>query len=296
MFFKYPKIYRLDSEEVEGILDHAYSVYEKLDGACVSMWLEDNVIKLASRNRELEADDDFRGFRTYVNGHDGIKKLFKAHPTMYLFGEWLVKHTLNYPIHRLNKFYVFDFYINDKKYVASKEIFEIYDIDVAPLLYKDLNIKDINELNKLLSKHNDIEGFVIKSTSFVNKFGHNLYGKLVKPEFAEVMESNRKDKRQKIEIDEGWIVGKYLTEARINKMVCRAIETYPKAFRYQVNTLEPLTVNNIKLISNLIYKDVLSEGILDIQKHLRTINFNKLLRLITDAMYNRGNKICLLKK
>lgn len=54
MFIKYPKIHRLEKEEVEGILKGECIIQEKIDGANTSIWFDQGKIKVASRNRRMK--------------------------------------------------------------------------------------------------------------------------------------------------------------------------------------------------------------------------------------------------
>lgn len=51
-FKSYPKIHRLGKEEVEDILLTPVTLQEKIDGANVSIWLDEGVVKCGTRTRE----------------------------------------------------------------------------------------------------------------------------------------------------------------------------------------------------------------------------------------------------
>jgi len=116
MFKKYPKIYRLGKEETDGILIGDVHIEEKIDGANGQIWIEDGKVRIGSRNNTLtcdvhnpkEGDNHFNGFLTYVAQHEGINKLLTEHPEIRLYGEWLVRHTLQYNETNYQHFYLFD--------------------------------------------------------------------------------------------------------------------------------------------------------------------------------------------
>lgn len=108
MHIPYPKIHRLGKEEVEGILDGWCFIEEKIDRANTSIWIEDGKVKCGSRRRELTGG--FRGFYDFVTQHTPIKKYLEKNPTHRLYGEWLVKHTIQYKEDAYNKFYLFDIF------------------------------------------------------------------------------------------------------------------------------------------------------------------------------------------
>ena len=94
-FRSYPKIHRLGKEETDGILDGPVTVQEKIDGANVSIWIKDGVVRCGSRTRELE--EGFNGFVDAVKANKKLAEWLEQFPTNRLYGEWLVKHTITYP-------------------------------------------------------------------------------------------------------------------------------------------------------------------------------------------------------
>ena len=98
-FKSYPKIHRLGKEETEDILIGKVDIQEKIDGANISIWYDEEagMVKCGTRSRELPLDESFNGFQEAVRANPEIAKYFQAFPKHRLYGEWLVKHTITYP-------------------------------------------------------------------------------------------------------------------------------------------------------------------------------------------------------
>lgn len=194
-FEKYQHIEKLGTNEVDGLTRGTCHVFPKIDGANASVWMEDGRLCMASRNRELEPGESFKGFREYVEGHNGIQSLLADHPTIRLFGEWLVPHTLKtYCADAWKKFYVFDALDGDEclHYETYGPIMESYSIEYLPCIAEVRN-GNYDQFVGLMGKADCLiadgmgtgEGIVIKNYEFRNKYGRQVWGKLVASKFKE---------------------------------------------------------------------------------------------------------------
>lgn len=110
----YDKVSRIEKEECEDLTKGRVHIFEKIDGANASIWMNtEGDLCASSRNKQVlcgdKVLDTFRGFVDHVLNKPTYRALLETRPTWRIFGEWLVKHTINYPEHR-NRFYVFDVY------------------------------------------------------------------------------------------------------------------------------------------------------------------------------------------
>lgn len=193
---KYQHIERLGTDEVEGILNGDVYVFSKLDGTnCGVMLDKEGNVKVNSRNRVLSLDFDNAGSYAYVLGNEKFKKYLEKHPTHYLYGEFLVPHTIrHYKDEAWNKLYIFDVveynggvphYLSYEEYVP---LLEEFNIEYIPLIKKLTNpsVEDIMNLQDsctFLTKENKAaEGIVIKRYDFVNKYGRTTWAKVVRNE------------------------------------------------------------------------------------------------------------------
>lgn len=229
-FRKYEKIHRLGKEETDGILDATVHVQEKIDGANLQVWLREGEIRVGSRNNDVtERSDGFNGAVFYVQNHKGITDLLKLHPNFRLYGEWLVRHTIQYKETAYGKFYLFDIYDHEsERFLDTAEVNMIakeHEIE-APHYYGLFDIKtkvDLDDLQKLVGQSmlgEKGEGIVIKRNDFVNQFGDPTYAKLVAQDFMEmnaiVFGGNNKYSDTYREM---WAVNKYVTLPRVRKVM-----------------------------------------------------------------------------
>lgn len=277
----YGKIHRLGKEETEGILIGDCVIQEKVDGANASIWIDDEgKLKMGTRTRVLpEEGDDFNGFVTYVRAHTGIQALLTLHPNYRLFGEWLVKHTVEYKATVYRKFYLFDIWVHEEgetgRWISSEQAFDLafeFQIEHVPNIATIIN-PTIEQIQEFVgrSKFGDRgEGIVIKNYSFVNQFGDTQFAKLVTPEFVEnnaiAFGGNNKYSESYHEM---WVVNKYMTLARVQKMI----------HKLQPTVNERLDMKHIPMITNNAYRDMLIEEIWEIARNVPKVDFKVLTRI-----------------
>lgn len=278
-FKKYPRIHRLGKSETEGILDGTCIIQEKVDGANVSIWLDKRGdIVCGSRNKELS--EGFNGFVEYVKEHEGIKAFFEVNPTLRLYGEWLVRHTIVYDETKYKKLYLFDV-TEVKDGEESEEYFlqitvegiaKQYGIDY-PQIFAELKNPTEDEVKAFVGQTNlgeKGEGIVIKNLDHKDKWGNHCYAKIVTKVFKEnngiVFGGNNKHSDVYREM---YIVNKYMTLPRIEKIM----------HKLQPEIDEKLDLKHIPRISRIAYYDMLTEEIWEIAKKVGTVDFRVLKRV-----------------
>lgn len=275
-FRTYPKIHRLGKEETDGILDGPVTIQEKVDGANVSIWYDNGEIKCGSRTREL-GDDEFNGFTAYVKEHEeNLKRFFEIVPTVRLYGEWLVKHTITYPDEAYKRVYLYDMYDDStdeyypQRYVkttAQALGFEYPHIFVEEEVLTEEKIKEYVGLSTIGASG---EGVVIKRQGFKNKWGNHCYAKLVTEHFKEsnaiVFGGNNKHSETYWEM---YVVNKYCTMSRVTKIM--------QKLQPEVN--ERLDMKHTSEIAGRAYYDLIMEEIWEIVTKVPALNFKKLKTL-----------------
>lgn len=279
-FKKYPKVHRLGKEEVEGILEGTVHIEEKIDGANTSIWLDKHgEITCGSRNRELT--EGFNGFVEWVRNSEAVRNFFVENPTLRLYGEWLVRHTLAYKETNYKKFYLFDM----SKVSEGEEVEEFLDRGTVrfvgmkygfnmPFYHGAFTNVDIETLMLLVGKSElgDVgEGIVIKNETFRDKFGSHNYAKIVSESFKEdngvTFGGNNKHSDT---YNEMYIVNKCMTLARIEKVMNKI----------QPLIEERLDLKHIPRVTNTAYHDMLTEEIWEIQgKVSGAVDFGVLKRV-----------------
>ena len=285
-FKRYPKIHRLGKEETEGILLGEVHVEEKIDGANAQIWYEDGQILVGSRNNTLtkgvdihEEQGTFNGLIDYVKNHAGIRRLLSDHSGWRLYGEWLVRHTINYKETSYRKFYLFD--ITEIKEGDEVEAFIdrelvrrigcMYGIDM-PEYHGVFTNPTEEQLKEFVGKSTlgDVgEGIVLKNEQFIDKFGNNTYAKIVSESFKEsnavTFGGNNKHSESYWEM---YITNKYMTLPRIEKIM----------HKIQPVINERLDLKHTPRVAGSAYHDLLTEEIWEISKKAQTIDFRVLER------------------
>lgn len=282
-FRKYEKIYRLTKEEVEGILIGTCSITEKLDGANLSVWVGDGgEIRVGSRNNDLTANgNEFNGAVHYCNAHKGIKEFLNLNPMFRLYGEWLVRHTLEYNPVAYKKFYLFDVYYEfseeDKGFLPQNEVQELaskYGIDVVPDLGTIIN-PTLQQLTALVEQPSVYgkkrEGIVIRNPEFTNQFGDKVNAKLVSEGFMEDNGITFGGNNKFSEVYwEQWVSNKYVDVARVQKIMNK--------IQPEIN--ERLDLKHIPRIISTVYHDMIQEEGWEISQKAEAINFRVLERIV----------------
>ena len=272
----YQHIEKLGNKEVEGILKGKCSIQPKIDGTNGVVWLgDDGIIHAGSRNRDLSLDNDNAGFYNTVIKDDNIRKYLLDHKDHYLYGEWLVPHTIRYYHPESWKhFYVFDIFSYDRGYIPydeySKEldkygiiyIPEIISIDNPTM--EDLT-KYLKETKYLIPEDKISEGIIIKNYEYRNQYGRCTYAKIVAEEFFNTKSILRmKNHEAKDKTSEKDIVTTMLSEPLIRKEFAKIKLAYPDARRQEL----------IGRTLNTIFHVFIHEELLDyIEKKKPLINF-----------------------
>lgn len=277
-FRKYEKIHRLGKEETYGILSGTVRLSEKLDGANLSIWKGyDGEIRVGSRNNDLTANgNEFNGAVNYCNTHKGINKYLSDFPTHRLYGEWLVRHTLEYNETAYRKFYLFDIHDEEKGFASQDYVQQVakeYGIEVVPDLGTFTDTNPV-ELTKLVEQPSVFgkkrEGIVIKNLDFVNIFGDKCYAKIVSEGFMEdngvTFGGNNKYSET---YWEQYVSNKYITLERVRKVMNK--------IQPEVN--ERLDMKHIPRIMGTVYHDMITEEAWEIANKVKKLDYDVLKRI-----------------
>lgn len=229
----YTSITRLGHRSTIGVLNKGDYIVatEKIDGANSSFRREGDVIRAFSRNQELDEHNTLGGFYQFAQSLN-VQDLLDG---VIYFEEWTNKHKVHYPNYE-KQFFLFDIYNNfTKEYVSFsmvKDESKRLGLNLVPVFYEGEYI-DFEHLQSFIGKTSlggrlgDIEtgeGIVVKNYSYKDRFGKQLFVKLVTEAFAEV-QKQKKPKDPNIEItQEQNFVNTYLTVARVEKMIYKLVD------------------------------------------------------------------------
>lgn len=225
-FEKYQHVERFGTVETNGIEFGLCFIFPKIDGTNSQLWFEDG-LQCGSRNRHLSISDDNAGFCQWANEQLSFSKFFAKHPSVRLYGEWLVPHTLKtYDDLAWRKFYVFDVVINGVYYTYDtyKDMLDEFGIDYIPPICKIENptyerlIAQLENNTYLIKDGNGTgEGIVIKNYDYRNKYGRQTWAKIVRNDFKGQHQKCDVAQVKERKLIEELIVNRYVTQALVEK-------------------------------------------------------------------------------
>lgn len=283
MFRGYTHVERFGNSAVMGIEVGECYIFPKLDGTNASIWWDDDLMQIhtGSRTRELSEENDNAGFHKWAKDQQCFYDFFAEYPSMRLFGEWLVPHSLKtYNEDAWRRFYVFDMVYKEIEeggyhhYNHYNTIMEKFGIDyISPIkiiknpIYDNLIIELENNKFLIEDGKGSGEGVVIKNYDYENQWGRMCYAKLVTNEF--------KEKHSK-EMGAPQVINKMVEDAIAQKYVTKAL--CDKVEAKIVNEEGHWESKFIPRILQTVYHDIVVEEIWDILKKMKQpiINFRTL--------------------
>lgn len=229
---KFTDVVRLGHKSTVEVLKEGDSIViqEKLDGANASFTIESGIIHSFSRNRELDESNTLGGFYQYIQDKfNSIKNLLNEN--YIYFGEWLNPHKVKYEGYE-KQFFLFDIWdkVNEKylSFEVVKEESVKLGLNLIPVFYEGEyqsfeHLQTFVGKTKLNGKLGDIEsgeGIVVKNVSYLDRFGKQLYVKLVTDNFAEVQKQKKPKNPTEFMNTKEYILAESLaTKGRIDKII-----------------------------------------------------------------------------
>lgn len=289
-FQKYQHIERFGTDEVENIELGTVYLFSKIDGTSGSVWKDGENICAGSRRRQLTLEDDNAGFYDYIlYKNENIHKFLEKYPQHRLFGEWLVKHSLQtYREDAWRKFYIFDvaiekeninheneFYLQYLPYTEYQPLLEEFNLDYIPPLAIITNgtyDKFVSYLEQNVFLIEDGkgagEGIILKNWGYRNKYGRQTWAKIVRSEF--------KEKHAKI-MGAPEMLGKQMIEDIAVTEFC-TVALIDKTYHKIITECDGWSSKYIPRLLETVYYDLITEEIWHILKKYKypTINFTTL--------------------
>lgn len=217
---------------LERFKDRGLVVQEKLDGSNASFTVENGELECFSRRKKLNKNETLNGFYGWVHENINEEVYQNFLSDFIIFGEWLVKHKIQYKEECYKEFYVFDVY--DKKkdvYLPPENVFIVAEdmglktvktlLAVRPMDIDKIGdglIQSLVGKSDMTVKPDTGEGIVIKYLD--GKSEYEEYSKVVSKEFREF---NRQKMTQEVKSNAS-VADYAITRARMDKMIFRAIE------------------------------------------------------------------------
>ena len=297
---KYTKVIRYGKTETLDVLKQGdiISISEKIDGANASFRIDetnDLGISCYSRNNPLNEHDTLSGFYNWVV--DNILPIKEQlNPNYIYFGEWLVKHKVVYKEEYYKNFYLFSIYDIDKEeyideLLMRKEANRLKLKTVECFYYGEF--RDYEHLKTFIGKSNMTEvvntgeGIVVKNVNYKDRFGKQMFVKLVTDKFAEV----QKQKKPKNPCDEVVILTKQVvTKPRIEKILFKLVDENKLKQDYTIEDMGAI----LKLLTPIVYEDVMeeeSEMFINYEKEKVKRTIGKVVPAIVKEVLKEQNKI-----
>ncbi|NRR00995.1 RNA ligase family protein [Brevibacillus sp. RS1.1] len=232
---KYTDVIRLGHQTTEDIFNEGnfIIIQEKLDGANASFRYDEetNNIRAFSRNMELHEEENLHGFFQWT------QQLAKEEIVagMVYFGEWLNPHKIKYPQYE-KQFFLFDMYDT----VACEYVdFAIVErkaqrlgLHLVPVFYQgeyqgEEHLKSFVGKTALGGRLRDEEigeGIVVKNADYRDRFGRQLFVKIVTDVFSEVKRLKPPKDPNQPKSGEVLFVEQYVTRARVEKFLYKLID------------------------------------------------------------------------
>lgn len=285
---KYNKVIRYGKQGTQSAIEGNIVITEKLDGANASFGNVNGELKCFSRNRELDEKNNLRGFYQWVHENIDVNSIKEGY--LY-FGEWLVKHTINYPDDAYGKFYLFDICSGDSEEYRGIEVIKVAQrflgCELAPILY-DGEFKSLEHIQSFVgkSKIGDVgEGVVVKNYSHRNLFGEQVFVKFVSDEFAEIKQT----KKHKVvspsnELDN--FIDTYLTNARVEKMINKLVDDGIISEDYDLTDMSTILRNSGSKVAD----DILEEELDSLIKIVKSKIGKRYPRIVRELVSKTNHK------
>lgn len=229
-------------------------IEEKIDGANASFKLENGELLAFSRNTQLDAENNLRGFYQWVQ--DNIDKDLLNIGITY-FGEWTAPHKMNYGENH-HKFYLFDALSVNGEFASRNVLEEVakeFGIDVAPLFYRGEYISR-EQINSYIGKSNigEVgEGVVIKLDKETHE-DDRIVLKLVSDYFKESKFVAKKNPN-----NSGCALTDFvdatLTDARVSKMLHKLVDEGKLEEDYSIQDMGSI----LKNLGGSLFEDIIKE-------------------------------------
>lgn len=264
---KYTDVVRYGKSSTEDVLNKGdyISITEKIDGANASFRLdEENKLGVScySRNTLLSEGNRLSGFYDWVT--DNIVPIKdKLNPNYIYYGEWLVQHKVRYKEECYHKFYMFSVWNIEKEEYLSDEIVKSEALRLGLTTTNYFYEGEFISFEHLMSfvgksditlEPNTGEGVVIKNVNYKDRFGRQMFVKLVSEKFAEV-QKQKLPKNPKVNDELTNLVKTVLTKPRVEKILYKLVDEGLLKEDYAIEDMGLI----LKTLGSKVYEDIMKE-------------------------------------
>lgn len=262
---KYHSIVRYGHKSTQEVLNKGDQIIiqEKIDGANASFAVIDGELKCWSRNKELSMNNTLEGFYVWVKENINVDKLLEG---VIYFGEWTAQHKVVYEGYT-KQFFLYDiFNLHLEEYVSFpmvRDEAKRLGLQLIPVFFEGefesfdqlMSYVGHTELNGKLGGEPCGEGIVVKNMEYRDRFGKQMFVKLVVDKFAEVQKQKApKDPKKKFS-EEELKVRECVTAPRVEKQLFTMIEEGLLERNFGIEEMGKI----LKHINPLVAEDILKE-------------------------------------
>ena len=260
-------------------------IQEKLDGANASFKRVGDQVLCFSRNTQLDEHNTLRGFYTWVQ--ENIKPESLVEGGIY-YGEWLVKHKLDYG-ENANKFYLFDIYDEETgRYInfnLVKSQAKQLNLNLVPVFYQG-QFQSIEHIQSFVGKSQlgEIgEGVVVKNVNYEDKYGRQVFTKFVSDKFTEMTQAKKHTvKSQSDPLNE--FVDNTVNKARVSKIIHKLVDEGKLNEDYAIENMGQI----LKESGSRVFEDVIKEELDELLKVVRGKIGRKLPTIVKEVLAEEG--------
>lgn len=294
---KYHSIVRLGHKSTVDVLNIGdyIVIQEKIDGANASFRKDGDVVRAYSRNKELNEENTLGGFYQWVQENVKAEDL---HEDAIYFGEWLNPHKVKYPDYE-KQFFLYDIYDTEtERYIGFRLVelqAEKLGLNLVPVFY-DGEYQSFEHLESFVGKtalggmlgdKQTGEGIVVKNVNYEDRFGRQLFVKLVVDDFREVQKQKKYKNPNEALTPEAILAHEVITQPRIEKLIYK----FKDEGLISAN-IEKKDIGFIfKNVNTYVWEDVLKEESDQITEDMDL----KVLRSMVSKQSTKNTKLVLME-
>lgn len=299
---KYTDIIRYGKQGTQDVIKEGdyITITEKLDGANASFTLDIESalgVSCYSRNQVLTEENRLRGYYDWIiNNIVPIK--VKLNPNYRYIGEWLCQHKIIYKEDVYKNFYLFSIWNEETQQYLHDDIVKSEANKLGlktPEYFYEGQYVSFEHLMSFVGKSNLTlepntgEGIVVKNSSYFDRFGKQVFVKLVSEKFAEVQKQKlpKNPNKDSIFIES---IKSVLTKARIEKLLYKLLDEQLIADNYSISDMGSL----LKLLGGRVHEDIVKEefeAIKNIEENMVKRTIGKNLPVILKEILKEQGKV-----
>lgn len=286
---KYTDVVRYGKSNTVGVIQEGdfITITEKMDGANASFTYDEdnnNGVSCYSRNQPLDEGNRLSGFYNWVlDNITSIKE--QLNPKYRYIGEWLVQHKVHYKEEIYKNFYLFSIWDEEtEKYLSDDVVLsEAKRLGLKTVEYFYIgNFISYEHIVSFIGKSNTTkekdtgEGVVVKNCNYFDRYGNQVFVKLVSDKFAEV-QKQKLPKNPNMEDKEVAIIKSVVTKARVEKIMLKLVDE-------DILTRDDFAIESMGKLLNLLKSRVLEDVIKEENEILVSLEERQLQRRVWQVL------------